>query len=412
MTRIGIVGAGQSGLLLAIGLVQAGFEVDVYADRTPEEIFGGRVSSTQCLFHPARQHERAVGINFWEDEVPPIKGFRYHVDVPGGPHFHFTGRLSSPAESVDQRVKFARWLAHFASLGGRVVQKTIEEDDIGELASAHDFVVVSTGKGVLGRMFPRNDDLSEFTEPQRGLGLVYLRGLDPEVFGDDCVNLNVIPGMGEFFSMPVLTTTEDGPAWACVFEGVPGGPLDAFRAPELRTSPQAFLAAVRKVFEDHMPWLAAGIRDDFRLTDPKGTLSGAFPPTVRKAWAELPGGTVAMSLGDAAILNDPITGQGSNTATHHAWCALEMITAHKGPCGRDLAQAIFDRHWAYAQHVVRFTNMLLKPVPQHVVGLLAAQSPAIGDMLADGFANPPQLAPWFFEPDEAASLIARVSSPA
>ena len=62
-----IVGGGQSGLQLACGLLAAGHQVEVVQNRTAEEIAGGRVLSSQCMFHTAMENERALGMNFWED---------------------------------------------------------------------------------------------------------------------------------------------------------------------------------------------------------------------------------------------------------------------------------------------------------------------------------------------------------
>jgi len=58
MAKITIVGGGQSGLQLGIGLVQNGYDVTVVSDRTPEQIHDGRVTSSQCMFAAALDHER------------------------------------------------------------------------------------------------------------------------------------------------------------------------------------------------------------------------------------------------------------------------------------------------------------------------------------------------------------------
>src|SRR6478672_4943236 len=47
MRKIAIVGAGQSGLQLALGLLQKGYEVTVISNRTPEQVLNGRVTSSQ-----------------------------------------------------------------------------------------------------------------------------------------------------------------------------------------------------------------------------------------------------------------------------------------------------------------------------------------------------------------------------
>ena len=63
MPRVAIVGAGQSGLQLALGLLEAGFEVTLVSNRTAEEIASGRVLSSQCMFESALQTE--LYLNPW-----------------------------------------------------------------------------------------------------------------------------------------------------------------------------------------------------------------------------------------------------------------------------------------------------------------------------------------------------------
>jgi predicted dinucleotide-binding enzyme len=72
--KVAIFGGGQSGLLLALGLLQNQYEVTVVSNRTPEQILSGRVSSSQFMFHDALQNEKDLGINFWESECPITEG--------------------------------------------------------------------------------------------------------------------------------------------------------------------------------------------------------------------------------------------------------------------------------------------------------------------------------------------------
>jgi 2-polyprenyl-6-methoxyphenol hydroxylase-like FAD-dependent oxidoreductase len=51
MRKILIVGAGQSGLQLALSLREHDYDVTVMSARTPDEIRNGRVMSTQAMFH-------------------------------------------------------------------------------------------------------------------------------------------------------------------------------------------------------------------------------------------------------------------------------------------------------------------------------------------------------------------------
>lgn len=82
MRKILVVGAGQSGLQLALGLQSQGYEVTLMSNRTADEIRSGRVMSTQCMFHTALQHERDLGINFWETRAPRIEGVGVSVAAP------------------------------------------------------------------------------------------------------------------------------------------------------------------------------------------------------------------------------------------------------------------------------------------------------------------------------------------
>src|SRR5579872_2891112 len=106
MSRILIVGAGQAGLQLALGLRQAGFEVTVVSNRTPQDILSGRVMSSQCMFDGALAHERELAINHWDRECPPVEGISLAVPAPdgsGGKAIDWASRLDAPAQSVDQR---------------------------------------------------------------------------------------------------------------------------------------------------------------------------------------------------------------------------------------------------------------------------------------------------------------------
>ena len=65
MSNVAIVGAGQAGTQLALGLLAAGCEVTLVSNRTPDEIATGPVLSSQCMFETALRIERdlhAVGL--------------------------------------------------------------------------------------------------------------------------------------------------------------------------------------------------------------------------------------------------------------------------------------------------------------------------------------------------------------
>jgi 2-polyprenyl-6-methoxyphenol hydroxylase-like FAD-dependent oxidoreductase len=70
MRNITIVGAGQSGLQLGLGLLQNGYRVRIVTNRTGADIAAGKVMSSQFMFNDALQAERDLGLNFWEKDCP------------------------------------------------------------------------------------------------------------------------------------------------------------------------------------------------------------------------------------------------------------------------------------------------------------------------------------------------------
>ena len=73
--RITIVGGGQAGLQLGIGLRQKNLDVSLVSNRTPDDIHNGKVTSSQGMFDDALQSERDLGINFWESECPDMEAW-------------------------------------------------------------------------------------------------------------------------------------------------------------------------------------------------------------------------------------------------------------------------------------------------------------------------------------------------
>jgi 2-polyprenyl-6-methoxyphenol hydroxylase-like FAD-dependent oxidoreductase len=82
--RIAIVGAGQSGLQLALGLAGEAYEVALVSNQTAEQFLHGRVQSSQCMFGSALETERALGLDLWSDECPPVEGIAFAVPTPDG----------------------------------------------------------------------------------------------------------------------------------------------------------------------------------------------------------------------------------------------------------------------------------------------------------------------------------------
>lgn len=409
MRKILIVGAGQSGLQLALGLQAKGYGVTVVSNRTPEDIRSGKVMSSQCMFHDSLQMERDRGLAFWEKDCPPVEGISFTVPHPeqvGAKAIEWAGRLDHVAQAVDQRLKVPGWMAEFARRGGELILKEAEIEDLEQWSRAYDLVIVAAGKGAIAQMFERDASRSPYDKPQRALALTYVNGMRPRE-AHSAVCFNLIPGVGEYFVFPALTTS--GPCEIMVFEGVPGGPMDCWG--DVKT-PAQHLARSLDILNRFLPWEADRCRK-VTLTDDNGILSGRFPPTVRHNVGRLPSGRVVMGMADAVMLNDPITGQGSNNAAKFAHAVETAILAH-GDAAFDAAfmQRTFDDFWnRYGMHVTQWTNALLAPPPEHVLQLLGAAGshPAIAHRIANGFNNPPDYAEFFMTPDKAAAYLAQVA---
>ena len=120
-----------------------------------------------------------------------------------------------------------------------------------------------------------------------------------------------------------------------------------------------------------------------------------------------------MGMADVVATNDPITGQGSNTASKAAAIYMRRILEHGNkPFDATWMQETFDAFWDYAQWVVKWTNSLLTPPPPQVLQLMgaASQIPKLASKISNGFNNPPDYAPWWFDADEANKLIQKLAA--
>ncbi|RKT20118.1 2-polyprenyl-6-methoxyphenol hydroxylase-like FAD-dependent oxidoreductase [Streptomyces sp. 1114.5] len=410
MRRVLIVGAGQAGLQLALGLQSHGYDVTVLTDRSAEEVRAGKVLSSQCMFDSALRTERELGLDLWAEEAPRIEGVGLSVTGPDAARvIDWVGRLDAYAQSVDQRLKMSTWLETFAGRGGRVELRKVTAADVEHLAGSYDLVLVASGKGALGSLFERDHAHSPHDRPQRALAAAYVHGLGPRPEHDfPAVRCNAVPGIGELFVVPALTVS--GPCDILLWEAVPGGPADAFDG--LR-DPAEHLRVTLELMKTFTPWEYDRARAGVELTDAGATLAGRFTPVVRRPVGELPGGVAVLGVADVVVTNDPITGQGANNAAKCAAVYLAAILAHGDkPFDRDFQQAAFDTFWEIAGPVTTWSNAMLAPPPPHVLDLFVAGSryQAVADRFANNFNDPADVDRWYLDPAKAAAYLASVAS--
>src|SRR5258706_222005 len=82
--------------------------------------------------------------------------------------------------------------------------RKVSEARLDEIAGDHDLTIVATGK-FGAELFPRDDERSKYTEPQRNIALICLAGVSmrpPFAEQVNPIKVNLFPGHGEAFWVP------------------------------------------------------------------------------------------------------------------------------------------------------------------------------------------------------------------
>lgn len=386
MRKITIIGAGQAGLQLGIGLIKSGYEVSLYTNRTAQQLLAANVLSSPVLFNSALQLERELGLNFWDDKLPLSNTITFRIYQQSGSQalINFSGKTSQPYQAIDQRLKFSRWLNEFEKRGGKLIIQNLDVKNLDEIAAKNDLTIVAGGKSEISRLFPVNKIRSHFDSPQRVLACLYVKGLlVPE---NDGIHANVITGVGECFITPGLTF--NGPCHMLLFEGLPGGAFDCWR--NITCANQVLEKAI-ELLKNFIPWELTRCKNII-LADKKATLMGSYTPIIRHPSYQLPNGQSVLGLGDTLVLNDPIGGQGANTASKAAKLYLDEIKKQGTKKFSEVwMNEVFEKHWQQsACWATKWTELLLKPPTPAFLTLLkkATHTPYLSNKVVDIFDNP------------------------
>src|SRR5688500_2130466 len=111
MRKIAIIGAGESGAQLALGLQREGYAVTLFSDRSAAQIRTGKVMSSQCMFATALAAEAQMSSALTSlyngaagAAVPAINAIRMRVEGEhGADAIEWEAPLEGTAHSVDQR---------------------------------------------------------------------------------------------------------------------------------------------------------------------------------------------------------------------------------------------------------------------------------------------------------------------
>lgn len=404
--KVAIVGTGITGITLALRLQQLGVATTVLAEQPPDEQRAGRLQNLVARFPATRDRERELGVAHWED-ADGHESWGIEVDVVGTP-LGFRGSFDRPASGVDFRVYLSSLTEDYVARGGQLWIEPLPttEPELVARTQGHDVVVVAAGRQspLAATLFGVRADRSPHHAPQRRLLGGLFRGIAPT--DPRAVSFNIVPGAGEIFQQPFLT--DRGVVAALLVEAVPGGPLEAVTRIDPAADRRGFLASLWNTIEAYAPKLAARV-DPVELAPlgERDVLRGAVTPTVRRGWAALFDGRLALAIGDAWVVNDPVTGQGANIGSHCAWhTAAALATTNRIDVA--FAQRLEDELWSFAGPVTGWTNAFLQPPPPHVLDLLGAATArqSVADAFANGFADPVRLAGHHATPEATAAFVA------
>ncbi|RWD98767.1 styrene monooxygenase/indole monooxygenase family protein [Mesorhizobium sp.] len=339
MAKIGIIGSGQAGCILAYALVKAGYQVTLYSDRTPEQwLTHSAPTGTACLYAEVIDIERELGMDFWSDKMFPAQGVLLEsARYAGDPEATvMKGRLEygRSGGAIDQRMRIHRWLEDFEALGGRLVIEGVTPERADKIALENNLTVLAAGKADLGRLIPRDDHRSFYDRPQRNLAMTIVRSKSGKHVKDwysdrtpySSTKFDFFADSGEYFAVP-YTHKSAGHTYGFLFEAREGSRMDRFGGCR---SGEEVTAHARDIIREFAPWEHHMVDDiEYVSEDPHAWLVGRFAPMVRRPFGRLPSGGLIMPVGDTAITFDPICGQGGNFASRSAKYLAQEIVRHQ-----------------------------------------------------------------------------------
>ncbi len=353
------------------------------------------MSSSQAIFDEALSIERELNLNFWDSECPKNSSISFSI-INENKIIQWTGYTKKFYQAVDQRLKFSRWIRKFLTDGGNIITKSLSIEDLNILSRKNDLVIIATGKDKLGDIFEINNKETVFSKPQRKMALIYVHGID--IDDTDGVSANIIPELGEYFIMPGLST--NGPCHMMLFEGKPNTEMDCWD--EIK-SPTEILKIAKKLLKKHLPEEYEKAKF-CEIADENSYLTGSLCPKIRYPFFKE--NQKVVGLGDAIILNDPISGQGANIATRSAKIyAKNIINNTQGFFDKEWICNTFNEVWKYAKLSKMWSNMLLSAPTQPVLLALsfAQNNQKFANNLAEGFNNLELIFPWILS-EESTNL--------
>ncbi|GAB3483578.1 styrene monooxygenase/indole monooxygenase family protein [Nocardiopsis coralliicola] len=413
MRKILIVGAGHSGLQLAHGLLNNGYDVTVITGQTSIEIRTGRPALTQLTMPYALELERRLHLDFWSAQAPQVEKMKVSLRAPGAPPITVPSRFGNGEAysiAVDRRIKTADWLEYFEDCGGKVVIHGITVSDLDYFSRMFDLIVVAVGHGELGALF--DHDASRFTGARpRSVAQVNLYDVAPDPGEKESVGwAATAPDLGNIFLLPFLT--QDGPCHAFLISDKTDGNMKDWPArPRPQEQFELMRDAVKQTAPDYLDRLT-----DAELVDGRSAMRDTVQPQVRNPVGVLPSGGLVLGISDVVISMDPYVLQGWN---HSARCAdsyLGSILAHGDkPFDRAFLEKAFEDFWTYGlpvQHWAELNSTFWEgeapPFMGELFGMMQHHQSA-ADRLMTSWNDPTDFDGWLFDEAKARAFMAQHS---
>lgn len=414
-----IVGAGQTGVSAALGLLDAGFEVTLYSDRDQRALRDDvPATGTALEFGVTQQAELALGLDPYTARAPRHTGLSVRIADPDRNELiAFDGVFDGyVGVAVDTRLKADERLTAFLERGGRFVVEQVTPESLDGIAAGHDLTLVATGRGGLSDLFPVDTARTVYDAPQRSLLTVTVTGLGhgPDVFahrspaGGAHSGFSIFADQGEGWWGPYLHK-DAGPSWAFLGWARPGSDFERrFAAADSAASAHR---VVTELYRDYVDWdLPEVLATQSIEDDPHSWLKGAVRPVVRAGVGTTASGHPVASLGDTSVAYDPIAGQSG------------LIQAQRLVAAAAVHDGAFDEAWIAARYAeflatrsdaaAKVTRLFLSDPAFADIGgqffATAAVDPRFASALVGLLHHPQPFLP-IETPDQAAAYIEEVT---
>lgn len=390
--RVMVVGAGQSGMVLAHSLLKAGVDVSVMTGRSSMDLRQGRAQVTQLSLPASRAVEARYNLSMWDSQAPSLETVSLSVyPGQGQDPVGFAGALPGAGYALDPRVKLADWLEYFEDLGGKVMVHNATYSDLVGFSRMYDLVLLAVGDGDLGHVLtPRH---APEHKRRRVVTQAYVHDLEAPT---EQVQVHSLPS-GEVFVVPTLTAR--GPCHSVMLIARPGQGLDAQVLGARSARPVRLVQTMVELLRGQGLELAEKLARA-ELVDEMSTVVKELAPMVRKPVHTTESGGSILGVGDTVLTVPPQCGQGWEASVRSAQVYHEQILAHQDRLDDPQAlEGIFGHYMdhggghaidSFEGYVDRHWTGELTPVESNLFAR-ACTEPEVAQAYVAGFADPEQM---------------------